>query len=381
MTLCPIAITQELVRIQSVTPDSSVCLDVVEKYMKSIGAKIVRKTFSQEGTYDVDNIYARIGTGSPHIMLTGHVDVVPIGETSLWTQDPWGGDIVDGKLYGRGSADMKSGVASSIVAMTNVYNDPSFTGSVSILITGDEEAKAINGTEKVLKYVSDMGESWDCALTLEATNFGTMADQIKVGRRGSLTAKVIAHGKQGHVGYPERVDNALHSMSRLMNAIVDIPMDNGNQFFDPSSVQIVHVNGGTGATNIAPGTADFTFNIRFSSQFTGDSLTALINETLDATGRKYTLEIDRINRSFVTDPADNPLADQLADVIDSVVGSRPAYVTNGGTSDSRFITNYCPVVDYGVNGSTIHQVDECVSVSDIEQLEKIVTMYLKTKVC
>ena len=381
MTLCPIAITQELVRIQSVTPDSSVCLDVVEKYMKSIGAKIVRKTFSQEGTYDVDNIYARIGTGSPHIMLTGHVDVVPIGETSLWTQDPWGGDIVDGKLYGRGSADMKSGVASSIVAMTNVYNDPSFTGSVSILITGDEEAKAINGTEKVLKYVSDMGESWDCALTLEATNFGTMADQIKVGRRGSLTARVIAHGKQGHVGYPERVDNALHSMCRLMNAIVDIPMDNGNQFFDPSSVQIVHVNGGTGATNIAPGTADFTFNIRFSSQFTGDSLTALINETLDATGRKYTLEIDRINRSFVTDPADNPLADQLADVIDSVVGSRPAYVTNGGTSDSRFITNYCPVVDYGVNGSTIHQVDECVSVSDIEQLEKIVTMYLKTKVC
>ena len=381
MTLCPIAITQELVRIQSVTPDSSVCLDVVEKYMKSIGAKIVRKTFSQEGTYDVDNIYARIGTGSPHIMLTGHVDVVPIGETSLWTQDPWGGDIVDGKLYGRGSADMKSGVASSIVAMTNVYNEPSFTGSVSILITGDEEAKAINGTEKVLKYVSDMGESWDCALTLEATNFGTMADQIKVGRRGSLTARVIAHGKQGHVGYPERVDNALHSMSRLMNAIVDIPMDNGNQFFDPSSVQIVHVNGGTGATNIAPGTADFTFNIRFSSQFTGDSLTALINETLDATGRKYTLEIDRINRSFVTDPADNPLADQLADAIDSVVGSRPAYVTNGGTSDSRFITNYCPVVDYGVNGSTIHQVDECVSVSDIEQLEKIVTMYLKTKVC
>ena len=381
MTLCPIAITQELVRIQSVTPDASVCLDVVEKYMKSIGAKIVRKTFSQEGTYDVDNIYARIGTGSPHIMLTGHVDVVPIGEASLWTQDPWGGDIVDGKLYGRGSADMKSGVASGIVAMTNVYNDPGFTGSVSILITGDEEAKAINGTEKVLKYVSDMGESWDCALTLEPTNFGTMADQLKVGRRGSLTAKVIAHGKQGHVGYPERVDNALHSMSRLMNAIVDIPLDNGNQFFDPSSVQIVHVNGGTGATNIAPGTADFTFNIRFSSQFTGDSLTALINEKLDATGRKYTLEIDKINRSFVTDPADNPLADQLADVIESVVGSRPAYVTNGGTSDSRFITNYCPVVDYGVNGSTIHQVDECVPVSDIEQLAKIVTMYLTTKVC
>ena len=381
MTLCPIAITQELVRIQSVTPDASVCLDVVEKYMKSIGAKIVRKTFSQEGTYDVDNIYARIGTGSPHIMLTGHVDVVPIGEASLWTQDPWGGDIVDGKLYGRGSADMKSGVASGIVAMTNVYNDPSFTGSVSILITGDEEAKAINGTEKVLKYVSDMGESWDCALTLEPTNSGTMADQLKVGRRGSLTAKVIAHGKQGHVGYPERVDNALHSMSRLMNAIVDIPLDNGNQFFDPSSIQIVHVNGGTGATNIAPGTADFTFNIRFSSQFTGDSLTALINEKLDATGRKYTLEIDKINRSFVTDPADNPLADQLADVIESVVGSRPAYVTNGGTSDSRFITNYCPVVDYGVNGSTIHQVDEYVPVSDIEQLAKIVTMYLKTKVC
>ena len=349
--------------------------------MNAIGANIFRKTFSEKDTYDVDNLYARVGSGQPHIMLTGHVDVVPIGELHEWTQNPWGGDIVDGKLYGRGSADMKSGVASAIVAMTRIATKPNFTGSVSILITGDEEADAINGSEKILKYAYEQGERWDCAVTLEPTNVKTMGDQIKIGRRGSLTAKVIAHGIQGHVGYPERVDNAIHNVVPLMNAIVNLPLDSGNEYFDPSSVQIVDVNGGTGATNVVAGIADFTFNIRFSSEWSGDSLVDLIRENLNKTGANYTLEVGKIHRSFVTEPTQNPLADELAEVINEVVGKKPAYVTNGGTSDSRFIVNYCPVIDYGVNGTTIHQVDECVPIKDIEQLTDIVEKYLMKKVC
>ena len=379
--LCPVEITQELVRIQSVTPDSSACLDVVQGYMEKIGAKIFRKTFSGDGSYDVDNLYARVGSGQPHIMLTGHVDVVPIGDADSWTQDPWGGEIVDGKLYGRGSADMKSGVACAIVAMTEIAENSNFSGSVSILITGDEEDDAINGSEKILKYAYEQGERWDCALTLEPTNLTTMGDQIKVGRRGSLTAKVIANGKQGHVGYPDKVDNAIHNLNTLMTTLLEMKMDDGNDYFVPSSLQLVDVNGGTGATNVAPGVADFTFNIRFSSEYTADTLEKQIRETFDKTKLDYEMTVTSIHRSFVTDPKQNPLADELSAVIESVSGKKPEYVTNGGTSDSRFIIEYCPVIDYGVNLTTIHQVDECVPVSDIEQLSEIIIKYLQNKVC
>ncbi|MGB1360659.1 MAG: succinyl-diaminopimelate desuccinylase [Alphaproteobacteria bacterium] len=379
--LCPVEITQELVRIESITPNSSVCLDVVEKYMNDMGAKVFRQTFSGDGSYDVDNLYARIGSGQPHIMLTGHVDVVPIGDKESWTQKPWGAEIVDGKLYGRGSADMKSGVACAITAMNEIANNPNFTGSVSILITGDEESDAINGSEKILKYAYEQGERWDCALTLEPTNLTTMGDQIKVGRRGSLTATVVANGKQGHVGYPEKVDNAIHRLNELMTALLGMQMDEGNEYFVPSSLQIVEVSAGTGATNVAPGVAEFTFNIRFSSEYTGENLESQIRQSFDKTGVDYDMIIKSIHRSFVTNPNENPLADELCEVVEKITGKKPEYVTNGGTSDSRFVIEYCPVVDYGVNGTTIHQVDEFVPVKDIEQLNQILIEYLQKKVC
>jgi len=379
--LCPVKITQELVKIKSITPDTGKCLDVVEKYMQDIGAKIYRKVFSGDGSYDVDNLYARIGSGQPHIMLTGHVDVVPIGDLQDWKYDPWGGEIVDGNLYGRGSADMKSGVACAISAISEISSNPNFFGSVSILITGDEEADAINGSKKLLEYVYDKGERWDSALTLEPTNFDTMGNQIKIGRRGSLTVNVVAKGKQGHVGYPEKTDNAIHNLNKLMTSILEMKMDNGNDYLDPSSLQIVNICGGVGANNVVPGIADFTFNIRFSSEFTSDTLQNLICKNLDKTGLKYDIYILGNNRSFITEPNKNTLANELSEIVEKILGNKPKYTTNGGTSDSRFVVEYCPVVDYGVNCQTIHQVDECVPVVHIQQLNEILIEYLKKKVC
>ena len=379
--LCPVKITQELVRIKSITPDAGKCLDVVEKYMQDIGAKIYRKVFSGDGSYDVDNLYARIGSGQPHIMLVGHVDVVSVGNLQDWKYNPWGGEIIDGNLYGRGSADMKSGVACAICAISEIANDPNLSGSVSILITGDEEADAVNGSKKLLEYLHGKGEKWDCALTLEPTNFKTMGDQIKIGRRGSLTANVIVKGKQGHVGYPEKTNNAIHNMNKLIASLLEMKMDDGNDYFDPSSLQIVNICGGVGANNVVPGIANFTFNIRFSSDFTSDTLQDLICKTLDKAGLEYDMHILGNNRSFITEPNKNTLADDLSKVIEKISGSRPKYVTSGGTSDSRFVVEYCPVIDYGVSCQTIHQVDEYVPVNHINQLNQILIEYLKNKVC
>ena len=363
----PVELTQRLIRCRSVTPADDGALKIVEDALFSMGFSIHRLRFDGDGSYPVDNIFARIGMQKPHICFLGHTDVVPPGAESDWTYPPFAAEIHDGILYGRGAADMKSGVAASIAAVSRfLIRNPEFKGSISLLITGDEEADSINGTEKVIRWMEENNQVPDFALVAEPSNASEMGQTMRVGRRGSFHADLFVTGKQGHSAYPDRFINPVEKMVRLLFPLLDLKLDDGSDLMPPSHIAITTADTGNPARNVVAARASAHINIRFNDLWTPQALEKKLRETLDATAQSYELVCDCKADSFMTSSLE--WADLVAGAAEKTCGTRPAYDTGGGTSDGRFIARLCPVVEDGVITQTNHQVDEHMRVGDIESL-------------
>ncbi|WP_162654493.1 succinyl-diaminopimelate desuccinylase [Lentilitoribacter sp. Alg239-R112] len=384
-----VSLLQDLIRCPSVTPAEGGALELLETVLSDLGFTVERITFSEDGLDDVENLYARYGNSSPHFMFAGHTDVVPVGDEASWTKPPFSGDIIDGEIYGRGAVDMKGGIACFIAAFSIYLNEnPDFDGSVSLLITGDEEGVAINGTDKLLKYAHDKGEVWDACIVGEPTNPEQLGDMIKIGRRGSLSARVTVDGIQGHVAYPHLADNPIRGATMMMAALMGTPFDEGTNDFPPTNLEVTTVDVGNKANNVIAQQAAFQFNIRFNNLWTEDSLRKEVAKRLDAAAHDLSLRKDkaatnyrieflnRVSPVFLT--KDDRLTKALSNAIAAVLGAKPQSSTTGGTSDARFIKDYCPVVEFGLVGQTMHMVDERARVADVEKLTEIYHEFLKS---
>lgn len=370
-----LTIVRDLVRCPSVTPADAGALGVLERLLGDAGFTLHRVTFSEPGAADIDNLYARIGTDGPHLMFAGHTDVVPPGNEAAWTLAPFAGDVKDGMLYGRGTVDMKGGIACSVAAVLDYLaaNGGKPKGSISFLITGDEEDIAVNGTIKLLKWAAERGEKFDHCILGEPSNVEELGDCIKVGRRGSLSGTLIVDGTQGHVAYPHRAANPLPDISAMISAIDAEPLDHGNALFQPSNLEFVSIDVGNKAWNVIPAQARARFNIRYNDHHTQDSLKELVEtRAAKAAGNriKQRIEWEPSNSNvFITKPG--PFTDLVVAAIHEVTERKPDLNTGGGTSDARFISHYCPVLEFGLVGQTMHQVDERVAVTDLERLTRI----------
>ena len=370
-----LSIARDLVRCPSVTPADAGALGVLENILKAAGFETHRVTFGEPGTADIDNLYARIGSEAPHITFAGHTDVVPAGDEAAWSVGAFSGEVKDGFLYGRGAVDMKGGIACSDAAVLQYLGDHDGRpkGSISFLITGDEEDVSVNGTIKLLQWVEARSEKFDHCVLGEPSNQEMMGDCIKIGRRGSQSGTLVVEGVQGHVAYPHRAQNPVPDISRLIVAISDEPLDRGSAQFQPSHLEFTSVDVGNTASNVIPGQARAKFNIRYNDLHTQESLRKLVEERLaKAAGNRIRARIDWLpsNSSvFLTKPG--PFTDLAVAAIEEVTGRKPELSTTGGTSDARFIASYCPVIEFGLVGQTMHQVDERASVADIEKLTKI----------
>ncbi len=366
-----IDLTRRLIRCPSVTPAEGGALDLLQEVLEGLGFTCHRLIFSEPGTADVDNLYARLGAKGANFCYAGHTDVVPVGDPADWSADPFGGELHDGWVYGRGAVDMKGSVAAFVSALAGFLGrrGTDFGGSISLLITGDEEDMAINGTRKVLGWLAERGERLDACLVGEPTSNERLGDMVKIGRRGSLTARLTVRGIQGHTAYPHLADNPLHHLVRMLGALTGEALDGGSQFFPPSSLQLTTIDVGNTASNVIPAQATAAFNIRFNELHSGAGLERWLRETLDATGGDYELAVRVSGESFVCPPG--PLSDLMADAIRAAAGLETELGTTGGTSDARFIKHHAPVAELGLLNATAHKVDERVSVSDLEQLAAI----------
>jgi succinyl-diaminopimelate desuccinylase len=370
-----LSIARDLVRCPSVTPADAGALDVLENILKDAGFEVHRVTFGEPGTADIDNLYARIGSSSPHITFAGHTDVVPPGDEGAWTHGAFSGDVNDGFLYGRGTVDMKGGIACSVAAVLDYLaaNGGKPKGSISFLITGDEEDISVNGTIKLLQWAAVRGEKFGHCVLAEPSNIEELGDCIKVGRRGSLSGTLYVDGVQGHVAYPHRAANPVPDMSALIVALSNEPLDHGSAQFQASNLEFTSVDVGNTASNVIPGQARAKFNIRFNDLHTQETLRALIEQRLTkAAGNRIRARIvwERSNSNvFVTKPG--AFTDLAVAAIEEVTGRRPEFSTSGGTSDARFIASYCPVIEFGLVGQTMHQIDERAPLSDLEKLTRI----------
>jgi succinyl-diaminopimelate desuccinylase len=372
--LSPLSLAQSLLRCPSVTPEEGGALAFIEGVLREAGFEVHRPVFSEPGTPDVENLYARYGAGEPFLLLAGHTDVVPPGDASRWRHDPFSGTIENGELYGRGAVDMKGGIACMMAAALGFIRErPSFKGSIGFLITGDEEGPAVNGTVKLLDWARTRGERFDHCILGEPTNPGRLGDMIKIGRRGSLTGRITVEGKQGHVAYPHLAENPIPGLMRLLGGLLREPLDHGTEHFDASNLEVTTVDVGNPASNVIPAEARATFNIRFNDLWTPQSLEEEIERRLgEAAGNavRYSLKVDPTNAvAFLTPP--NDFVGFIADAVEAETGMRPKLSTTGGTSDARFIVKHCPVVEFGLVGQTMHQIDERVAVADLDRLAAI----------
>lgn len=370
----PVALTQALIRCPSVTPAEGGALALLGVVLSAEGFSVERPVFSEPGMPDIENLYARIGSEGPVFVIAGHTDVVPPGDLAAWTHDPFAAEIEGGTLYGRGACDMKGGLAAMVSAAIRYRRaNPDAPGSIAFLVTGDEEGPAVNGTVKLLDWADRRGERFDHCLLGEPTNPAAMSDMIKIGRRGSLTGKLTVQGIQGHVGYPHLAQNPIRGMVRLLARLEATPLDAGTEHFDPSNLEVTTLDVGNPATNVIPAQARAVFNIRFNDLWTPETLAAEIERRLrEAAGNaaRYEISFEPTNAvAFLTQPG--PFVAMVADAVEAETGERPALSTTGGTSDARFIKNYCPVVEYGVVGQTMHQIDERVATADLVALERI----------
>ena len=371
----PVDFASALIKRPSVTPADAGALDTLQQGLESLGFTCTRYPFGEgEGEARVDNLYARLGTAAPNFCFAGHTDVVPAGDESKWSQDPFAGEIKDGQLLGRGAADMKGAIAAFVGAVSELLSGGwTPKGSISFLITGDEEGPAINGTKKLLVAIAEAGETIDHCLVGEPTNPNQMGEMVKNGRRGSFNADITVTGKQGHVAYPHLGLNPVPTLLGILNKLETRHLDDGSEFFQPSNLEITTVDVGNPTENMIPQTAKARFNVRFNVEHSGAQLTQWLEGILEEARQGFdgTVEADiRISgESFLTPPG--KLTDILQDAAEKVLGRRPKLSTSGGTSDARFITNYAPVAEFGLVGATMHQVNERVDVADIKTLTAI----------
>ena len=359
----PLPLAQSLIRCASVTPEDGGAQDALAEMLGRLGFTIHRLRYGV-----TENLFARLGSGGPHLCFAGHTDVVPVGSAN-WRSDPFGGEMRDGVLYGRGACDMKGAIAAFVAAVAQHVERGAHAGSISLLITGDEEGPAIDGTVKVLEWMREHDQIPDFCLVGEPTCPVRLGDMVKIGRRGSVNMKLEVHGTQGHVAYPHRADNPVHRLIRALDALTSAPVDAGTDWFEPSSLQVTSIDVGNGATNLIPSSARAALNIRFNDAHSGASLTAWVRATVARYADRFDLESSISGESFVTKPG--PLVDILRNAILGATGVDPKLDTGGGTSDARFIARYCPVAEFGLVGATMHQTDECVPVAELRDLARI----------
>ena len=378
-----VELTRGLIRCQSVTPDEGGALAYLETRLAAAGFTCHRLKFSDRNSPDVENLYARIGSAAPHLCFAGHTDVVPPGDLAAWSSPPFAAEIRDGVLIGRGAADMKGGVGSFVVAALDYLRDhPEFArsaGSISFLITGDEEGQAINGTVKVLDWLREQGEQIDHCIVGEPSNPDYIGQSIKVGRRGSLNGWLTVTGQQGHVAYQHLANNPVPGLLAALTALDELKLDEGTRYFEPSNLEITSIDIGNPSTNVIPRQARAQFNIRFNDAHSGASLqeliTGVVKAALEGFGLEYDLAFTLSGESFVTE--DPVLIEKMAAVIEQVTGHTPEKSTSGGTSDARFIKNICPVIEFGLVNRTIHKVDEQVPVDDLHVLKQIYQRFIE----
>jgi succinyl-diaminopimelate desuccinylase len=370
--LDPAELAAALIRRPSVTPKDEGALDLVAAALEKLEFDCHRLVFG-----DIHNLYARRGISSPNLCFAGHTDVVPAGAPEAWSFDPFSASMRDGALCGRGAVDMKGAIAAFITAAERFLSQPGldFAGSISLLITGDEEGDAVNGTRKVLDWLEERGERIDACLVGEPTSARSLGDMIKIGRRGSMTGRLTVHGVQGHTAYPHLADNAAHRLVAMLHALTAAELDRGSEHFQPSTLQVSTIDIGNPAANVIPAAARAVFNIRFNDCWTSEKLERWLRQRLDEVAGRYTLDISVSGEAFVVAPG--RLSDCLADAIRRVTGRTPELSTTGGTSDARFIRSHCPVAEFGLVGLTMHKVDERVELSDLAALTEIYHTFLQ----
>ncbi|WP_296083061.1 succinyl-diaminopimelate desuccinylase [uncultured Agrobacterium sp.] len=384
----PVSNLAGLIRCPSVTPAEGGALALLETLLSPLGFEVDRVVATEDGTPDVENLYARLGTDGPHLMFAGHTDVVPVGDEAAWSHPPFAAEIAGGEMFGRGAVDMKGGIACFVAAIArHIEKHGKPKGSVSFLITGDEEGPSINGTSKLLEWAAAKGERWDACVVGEPTNPNQLGDMIKIGRRGSLSGRITVQGVQGHAAYPHLADNPIRGMLQLTHALMDPPFDNGTDNFQPSNLEVTTIDTGNAATNVIPARATASFNIRFNDTWKAETLRAEIIRRLDAAAADGALRPDRTPVNYEIVWADRPshvfltrnnaLISSLSGAVAEVTGLEPKLSTTGGTSDARFIKDYCPVVEFGLVGQTMHMVDERVAVADLETLTRIYETFIE----
>ncbi len=371
----PVVIARDLIRCPSVTPEDGGALAYLHDVLAKAGFAVHRMTFTAPGTAPIENLYARIGTEKPNLVFAGHTDVVPPGDEAAWRHAPFAGEIAGGSLYGRGAVDMKGGIACFVAAALDhigANGGKPKKGSLSLLITGDEESVAVNGTIKLLQWAAERGETFDHCILGEPSNVAVLGDTIKAGRRGSLNGTLIVTGRQGHVAYPDRADNPIRGLTTLITAL-QAPLDEGSAHFDPSHLEFTSVDVGNPTVNLIPGEARARFNIRYNDCHSQAALKTLIEERAQAAAAgsvRFSFDWQPSNADvFVTKPG--PFTELAVAAIAEVTGRTPKLSTSGGTSDARFIKDYCPVLEFGLVGQTMHQVDECAPVADLVTLTAI----------
>jgi succinyl-diaminopimelate desuccinylase len=376
----PVALAAALIRCPSVTPEESGAITLLESVLAPAGYTCRRLPFSEPGTPDVDNLYARIGRDVPNLCFAGHTDVVPPGNLAAWTHPPFAAEIVDGILFGRGAVDMKGAIACFVSAALRVERRGARRGTLSFLITGDEEGPSINGTMKMLPWLAAQGERLDACLVGEPSNPAALGDEIKIGRRGSLNADLVVHGRQGHAAYPHLAENPVPKLARLIDRLSSTPLDQGTDDFEPSSLQVTVISAPNTATNVIPAEARAKFNIRYNDLWTRPKVEAWVRARCeDAAGDiavRYDVTFSGTGDVFRTRPG--PLVDTMAAAVVAETGRTPKLTTGGGTSDARFIQAYCPVIEFGLVNATIHQVDERVAVADLEALTRIYERFIES---
>ena len=382
MIIDPVNFAAELIRCPSVTPSDEGALDLLEKVLTEIGFTCTRLPFQEPDTARVDNLYARLGDAAPHICFAGHTDVVPVGAADNWQKDPFSGEISDDKLWGRGAADMKGAIAAFVAATADYLSQNGKPrGSISLLITGDEEGPSVNGTIKMLDWLSTQQEVIDDCIVGEPTNPETLGEMIKIGRRGSVNTTVTIEGIQGHVAYPHRAANPVPHLVQLLERLITAKLDDGTPHFQPSNLELTGFDVGNAVTNVIPALAQARFNIRYNDIWSRDTITDWINENLNAAHdalnnaidgeNKFSLTVD-INHSgeaFLTPTG--TLSELAVGAVEKTLGMTPELSTSGGTSDARFIKDHARVIEFGLVGKTMHKVDEHVRVNDIQSLTKI----------
>ena len=378
-TINELELAKELIKFPTITPVDAGVMKFLEKKLKSLGFKTKILEFKENNSKPVKNLYARLGNKGLNFCYAGHLDVVPPGDVKDWTVNPFKPIVKKGHLIGRGANDMKSSIAAFVSAVSKFTNNNSFNGSISLLITGDEEGIAINGTKKVVEYLKRKKEKIDFCLVGEPTNPNKLGEMIKIGRRGSITGRLNIIGTQGHVAYPHRANNPSNTLVKILSALKSIKFDNGTKDFQPTNLEITKINIENTADNVIPGEANATFNIRFNNKHSSNSLKSKLNKIFNKITKqnksKFIIEYNVSGEAFLTKP--NSTTFMIRDVIKKITKVNPQLSTTGGTSDARFIRKISPCLEFGLVGKTMHKVDEAVSVSDLKKLTLIYSEILK----